>query len=138
MAEKAILKFRLRKTDETRYYLLDEIKQNDLMSVKYKKTCKYSNYVEHLLILVSTVAGCVSVSTFASLVFVLVGITSSAVGIKMCAITAGVKKYKAIIKKKKKNHDKIVLSGKDKLNTIEVLISEALINSYISHDNLFQ
>ena len=43
MAEKAILKFRLRKTDETRYYLLDEIKQNDLMSVKYKKTCKYSN-----------------------------------------------------------------------------------------------
>ena len=138
MAEKAILKFRLRKTDETRYYLLDEIKQNDLMSVKYKKTFKYSNYVEHLLILVSTVTGCVSVSTFASLVFVLVGITSSAVGIKMCAITAGVKKYKAIIKKKKKNHDKIVLFGKDKLNTIEVLISEALINSYISHDNLFQ
>ena len=90
MAEKAILKFRLRKTDETRYYLLDEIKQNDLISVKYKKTCKYSNYVEHLLILVSTVTGCVSVSTFASLVFVLVGITSSAVGIKMCAITAGV------------------------------------------------
>ena len=90
MAEKAILKFRLRKTDETRYYLLDEIKQNDLMSVKYKKTCKYSNYVEHLLILVSTVTGCVSVSTFASLVFVLVGITSSAVRIKMYAITAGV------------------------------------------------
>ena len=90
MAEKAILKFRLRKTDETRYYLLDEIKQNDLMSEKYQKTCKYLNYIEHLLILVSTVTGWVSISAFASLVFVPVGITSSAVGIKMCAITAGV------------------------------------------------
>ena len=39
----------------------------------------------------------------------------------------------SIIKKKKK-HDKTVLLGKDKLNTIEVLISKALINSYISHD----
>ena len=37
-------------------------------------------------------------------------------------------------KKKKKKPDKIVLLGKDKLNTIEVLISKALINSCISHD----
>ena len=59
----------------------------------------------------------VSVSAFASLVRVLVGITSSAIGIKICAITAGIKKYKSIIKKKKKKHDKIVLLGKDKLNT---------------------
>ena len=35
-------------------------------------------------------------------------------------------------------HDKIVLLGKDKLNTIEILISKALIDSYISHDELFQ
>ena len=33
-----------------------------------------------------------------------------------------------------KKHDKIVLLGKNKLNTIEVLISTALIDSYISHD----
>ena len=30
--------------------------------------------------------------------------------------------------------DKIVLLGKTKLHTIEVLISKALINSYISHE----
>ena len=59
---------------------------------------------------------------------------SSAIGIKTCAITAGVKKYKSIIKKKKNNHDKIVLLGKGKLNTIEVLISTILIDSYISHN----
>ena len=104
------------------------------MSEKYKKTCKYLNYVEHLLILASTIAGCVSISAFASLVCVPVGITSSAVEINICAMIAGIKKCKSIIKKKKKKYDKIVLLGKDKLNIIEVLISKALIDSYISHN----
>ena len=104
------------------------------MSEKYKNTCKYLNYVEYLLISVSTVTDCVSISAFASLVCVAVGITSSAVGIKIYAITAGIKKYKSVIKKKKKKHDKIVLLGKAKLNTIEVLTSNSLIDSY----NLFQ
>ena len=62
--EEASLKFRLRKIDETRNYLLNEIKHNDLRSEKYKKTCKYLNYVENVLILSSTVAGCVSISAF--------------------------------------------------------------------------
>ena len=53
---------------------------------------KYLNYVEHLLILVSTVTGCVSVSAFASLACVSVTITSSTVGIQICEITAGIKK----------------------------------------------
>ena len=59
MTEEASLEFELRKIDETRNYLLDQINHNDLMCEKYKKICKYLNYVEHLLILVSTVTGCV-------------------------------------------------------------------------------
>ena len=38
------------------------------------------------------------------------------------------------MKKRRKEHDKIVLLAKAKLNTIELLIYGALINSYISHD----
>ena len=68
-----------------------------------------------MLILVSTITSCVSISAFASLVCVPVGITSSAVGIKIFAITAGIKKYKSIIKKKKKKYNKIVLLAKDKI-----------------------
>ena len=98
------------------------------------KAYKYLKYVEYLLILVLTITGCVWISAFASLVCVLVGITSFAAGIKICAITAEIKKYKSIIKKQKKKHDKIVLLGKDELNATEVLISKALIDSYISHD----
>ena len=87
-----------------------------------------------MLILISKVTGCVSVSAFASLVCVPVGISSSAVGWKICAITAEIKKYKSIIrKKKKKKHDIIVLLGKYKLNIIEVLLCKALIDSYIRH-----
>ena len=84
------------------------------MSEKYKNTCKYLNYIEHLLVLALTVTDCVSTSAFASLVCVPVGITSSVVRIKISAITVGIKKYKSIIKKKKKKHDKILLLGKVK------------------------
>ena len=76
------LEFTLKSMDETRNYLLDKIKDNNLMSEKYKKTCKYLNYVEHLFILASTITGCVSVSTFASLNCISVGIISSALEIK--------------------------------------------------------
>ena len=88
---------------------------------------------KYLHILASTIS-CVSMSALASLVCVPLGITSLAAGIKISGINAGMKKYKFIIKKKKKKHEKIVLIGKYKLNTIEVLICKALINSYISHD----
>ena len=72
------------------------------MSEKHKKTCKYINYVENLLILASTITGSMSISTFASLVCIPVGIMSSAVGINIRAITAGIKKYKSFIKREEK------------------------------------
>ena len=40
MVQEASLEFRLKKIDETRSYLLDEIKRNDLMSEKFKKKCR--------------------------------------------------------------------------------------------------
>ena len=109
MVEEVSPEFRLRIIDETRNHVLHETKHNDLMSEKYKKTYKYLNNVEHLPILASTIAGCVSISAFASLVYVPIGITSSEVGINNCAITAEIKKYKSMIKKKKEKHNKIVL-----------------------------
>ena len=61
---------------------------------------------------------------------------SSAIELKICVITAGIKKYKSIIKKKKKKHNKRVSLAKSILNSIEVLISKALIDSVISRDEL--
>ena len=52
--------------------------------MKNIKTCEYLNYFEHFLVLVSAITVCVSISAFSSLVFVPVGIPSSAVGINLC------------------------------------------------------
>ena len=78
--------------------------------------------------------GCVSISAFASLVGNPLGITSSAIGLKIYAITAGIKKFKSINKKNKVKHDKIIPLAKSKLNSIEVLISKTFIDSNISND----
>ena len=84
------------------------------MSKKHKKVCRVPNYIDHLLVVNSTITGCVSISAFATLVGIPIEISSSAIGLKIFIITAGIKKYRTIIKKKKKKHDKIVLLAKCK------------------------
>ena len=84
-------KFRLKKIDEVKKYLTEEINQNKLMIKKHKKRCRVLNYIDHLLIAISTITGCVSISAFASLVVIPIGITSFTIGLKLCAITAGIK-----------------------------------------------
>ena len=110
--ENIFQEFKLKNINETRNYFLEEIEQNELMSRKHKKVCTTLNYIEHFLILASTITGCISISAFASLIGIPIGITSSAIGLKICAITAEIKKYKSIIKTKKKKHDKIISLAK--------------------------
>ena len=104
--------FRLKNIGEERNYLIEKINRNELMSKKHKNVCTIINYIEHFLILGFTITGCVSISAFVSLAGIPIGTTSSAIGLKICAITAAIKKYKSIIKKKKKKHDKMVLLAK--------------------------
>ena len=102
------------------------------MSKRHKKVCRTLNYIEHFPVLASAVTGCVSFSVIVSLVGIPIGIASSVVVVvvvvEICTITAAIKKYKARIKKKKKKHDKIVLLGKTKLISVDVLISKVLID----------
>ena len=104
------------------------------MSKNHKKVCRVLNFIDHVLIVISTITGCISISAFASLVGIPTRIASSTIWLKVCKISAGIKKYKSTIMKKRKKHDKIVLLTKSKLNSVEVLISKALIDSNISHD----
>ena len=111
--------------DKTRNFFLEEIKQNQLMRRKHRKACATLIYIKQFRILASTITECISISAFASLIGNALEMTSSAIGLKICAINAGIKKYKSIIKKNKNNHDKIILLAKLKLNRIEILISKA-------------
>ena len=79
---------------EIKHYLTKEIDQNELINKNHKK------------VLASVVTGCISVSDFASLLVIPIGITSSEIGLKICAITAKINRYKSIIKKNKKKHHK--------------------------------
>ena len=66
-----------------------------------------NSYLYRLLLLLAVF------SVFASSVGILITITSSAIRLKVCAITVRIKKYKSTIKKmKKNNHDKIVMFQK--------------------------
>ena len=71
MAEEASSELGLKKIDETGNYLLDKIKHNYLVSEKCRKTCKYKNYDEDLLIPASVITGCVSVSAISAFMYLL-------------------------------------------------------------------
>ena len=53
-----------------------------MMSKKHTKVCTTLNYIEHFLILSSTITGCVSIFAFASLNGISIEITGSAIGLR--------------------------------------------------------
>ena len=75
--------FRLKNLEKTRNYFVEKMEQNELMSNKHRKGCITLNYIEHFLILSSTVTGCISNNAFASLIDNPFGITRSTTGLKL-------------------------------------------------------
>ena len=61
-ANTASLEFRLKSTDQTRNYLLEELKGGELMRERHKKVCKGLNYSEHI-IFASALSGCFNFCT---------------------------------------------------------------------------
>ena len=75
MVEKNITQeLRMKNIDETRNIFLEEIEQNKLMSRKHKKVCTSLDYIKQFLILAFPITGCISISAFASLLGIPVGI----------------------------------------------------------------
>ena len=54
------------------------------MGEKHKIVCTTLNYIEYVLILVPAITRCFSVSAFASLIGIPIGLTSFAIGLKIC------------------------------------------------------
>ena len=100
--------FRLKNIDETRNYFFEELHRIELMS-------KILIYIENFRSLAYINTGYILISAFSCLICISIGITSSEIRLKICATTAGVKKYKSIMKKKKKKHDKKVFLAKSNL-----------------------
>ena len=95
--------FRLKNIYEKRNYFVEEIELNELMSQKHKMVSTTLNYIEHFQFLVCVVTGCTSISAFAFLLDIPVGITCSTTQLKICAITVGIKKDISILRKRRRN-----------------------------------
>lgn len=93
------------------------------------------NCVERLLTLASVNTGWGSISGYAYLTSVLAFITSSPVGLKICATTGEVKKYEKIIEKKEEKIWYNSIVRKSQVRYYQSLSSKVLIDSCINHQN---
>ena len=111
------IKFRLDEISKLKNYFHEEINQ--------RKSCsrKLSNYV--------TIFGYIDKAQ--SIVRSSIGIASTMLTLFFSLTTGIVKKLLSATRKKKKKHDKILTLAKSKLNSIETLIPQALIDMDISH-----
>ena len=127
-------KIRLNKITKIENYFHQEINQRKSCSKKLSKYVTAFDYIDKVLIAVSATSGGVSITSFTSVVGAPVGIASASFTLIFSLTTGIVKKLLNITRNKKKKHDKILMLAKSKLNSIETLVSQALIDMEISHE----
>ena len=130
-------KFRLSEIIGTENYFYQEINQRKPYSKKLSKfvaVFDYFDYIDQALIVLSATTDGISIISFTTIVGAPVGTASASLTLFFSVTTRVVKKLLNITRKKKKKHDKILMLAKSKLNSIETLISQALIDMDISHE----
>ena len=127
--------FRLNKINEIKDYFVAEIKERELMSKRLSKYIAFCDYFDKSLIVLSATSGSISTASFATIIETPVGTASASLSLTFSLSTGIVKKLSKITRNKKKKHNKIIMLARSKLNSIESKVSEALINSEISHED---
>ena len=127
-------KFRLSEIKEIENYFINEINQQKTYSKKLSRYVTIFDYVDKILIILSVTSSGVSIISFTSIIGVSVGITSASFTLVFSLSTGIIKKLLNITRKKKKKHDKILMLAKSKFNSIETLISQALNDLNITHE----
>ena len=126
-------KLRLSEIIAIENYFNEEIDQRKTCSKKLNKCVTAFDYIEKILIALSATTSGVSIISFTSISGSPVGIASASFILIFSLTTGIVKKLLNITRNKKKKHDKILMLAKSKLNSIETLIYQALIDIEISH-----
>ena len=131
-------KFRLSEIIGIENYFYQEINQRKSYSKKLNNYVSTVDYIDKILIILSATSSRVSIISCTSIVGAPVGIRRASLNVIFFLTTGIVKKLLNIKKKKKKKHDKILILAKNKLNSIETLISQALIDIDISHEEFIR
>ena len=127
--------FRLNKINEIKDYFVAEIKERELMSKRLSKYIASFDYFDKSLIVLSVTTGSISIASFATVIGAPVEMMSASCSLAFSISTGFVKKLLKTIINKKEKHNKIVILAKNKLNSTESKISEALVNNEISHED---
>ena len=115
-------------------YFHQEINQRKSCSKKLSKYVTAFDYIDKILIVLSATSSGVSIISFTSIIGAPVGIASASFTLIFSLTTGIIKKLLSITRNKKKKHDKILMLAKSKLNSIKTLVSQALIDMEISHE----
>ena len=126
-------KIRLNKITEIENHSHGEINQRKSCSKKLSKYVAAFDYIDKILIVLSATTGGVSIISFTSIIGAPVGIASASFTLIFSLTTGIIKKLLSITRNKKKNN-KILLLAKSKLDSIKTLVSQALIDMEISHE----
>ena len=127
-------KFLLSEIIEIEHYFYQEINQQKSYSKKLNKYVTIFDYIDKILIILSATTGGISIISFTSIIGVPAGIASASFTLIFSIITGIIKKLLNITRSKKKKHDQILMLAKSKFNSIETLISQALNDMEISHE----
>ena len=127
-------KFRLSQIIRIENYFYLEINERKSCIKKLNKYITVFEYIDKILIILSATSGGVSIISFLSIAGVPVGIASASFTLVFSIAKGIIKILLKITRNKKKKHDNILMLAKSKLNSIEILISKALNDMEISHE----
>ena len=129
-----LTQLRLIKINKIKYYFIAEVQKREAMSKRLNKYTAAFDYFDKALIILSATSNGVSIAYFASIIGASVGIASASFSFGFSLATGIIKKLLKTTRNKNKKHNKIVMLARRKLSKIETLISWALIDSEISHE----
>ena len=129
---KDLTKYRLDEINKIKDYFNAEIKERKDIVKKISKYIVAFDYADKIFITLSTSFGTLSIASYATIVGISVGIAGAS--LIFTVTTDVVKTLLNITRKKKKKHNKIIALARSKLNIIENLISQALIDFEITHE----
>ena len=127
-------KFRLYEIKRFNNYVINEINQQKSYSKKLNRFVTIFDYMDKILILLSATTGGISMISFTTTIGAPVGIASASFTLIFSITTGIIEKLLDITRKKKKKHDKILILAESKFNSIETLMSQALGDLDISHE----
>ena len=129
-----LTKFRLDEINNIKEYFNTEIKERRDIIKKISKYIVAFDYADKVFITLSASFGTLSIASYATVVGIPAGIAGASLTLISTITTGMVKTFLNITRKKKKKHNKIIALARSKLNIIENLISQALIDFEIAHE----